>query len=200
MITLDMTGKPCPLPMVHAKQVLTQPESDGVSLLVDDMITVQNLHKMAEHMGYFFSYTASSSGFLAVISQKEPAPDEFSSPSIESTLLPKEDCILLITKDQLGTGDHILGSMLLRGLIFSLTELSTPPKAILFMDLGIHLVIKHSAALHDLQILSERGCEILACATSLNYYATAECLAVGKAADMFYLTRYLTSGIRVVSL
>ena len=54
MNLLDMTGKPCPIPVVQAKKLLAQPDVTGVTVLVDNNIAVQNLEKMAIVLQYTF--------------------------------------------------------------------------------------------------------------------------------------------------
>jgi len=56
MIQLDMRGQSCPIPVVKAKKALKQPGAAGVSVLVDNKIAVENLQKMADGLGYDFSF------------------------------------------------------------------------------------------------------------------------------------------------
>jgi len=56
MITIDMQGQSCPIPVVEAKKTLKQPGVTGVSVLVDNRIAVENLQKMAKGLGSYFSY------------------------------------------------------------------------------------------------------------------------------------------------
>lgn len=54
--TTDMSGQPCPIPVISAKKALTEPGADGVSVLVDNITAVRNLGKMAAGSGYGFPW------------------------------------------------------------------------------------------------------------------------------------------------
>jgi len=60
MKTIDVLGKSCPIPVIEAKKVLAEQETDGVIVKVDNITAVQNLERMAGGYGYTFSYTGHS--------------------------------------------------------------------------------------------------------------------------------------------
>ena len=53
---LDMIGEPCPIPVTKAKEALADPGVDGVDVMVDNIMAVRNLEKMADGEGHDFSY------------------------------------------------------------------------------------------------------------------------------------------------
>ena len=210
MNTLDMRGFPCPIPIIRAKKELEQADSDGVIVLADNMETVQNLKKMSDGLGYEFSYTQrDENGFEATISKRGdtavPEPEtHIPVPKTEIKTAPSvqdgERVIVLITGDQIGAGCEELGKILIKGFLFSLSELSVPPTAIIFMNSGVRLAVEGSNAVEDLRTLVKKGTKVLACGTCLNYYKLTEKLSVGEVTDMFSITGYLVSAARLITL
>jgi TusA-related sulfurtransferase len=72
MKTLDMRGNPCPIPVVNAKKVLAEQGADGVVVLVDNFVAVQNLEKMAKGTGCGFSYNDEGASVYKVTVTKDP--------------------------------------------------------------------------------------------------------------------------------
>lgn len=200
MKQLDMTGNPCPIPVVRAKKELENPGSDGVVVLVDNIVAVQNLEKMAKGLGHVFSYEQEGESCYLVSIGKECdyVPDE--TPRVASAEHDNQRATILITKDQMGSGSEELGCILIKGFIFSLTELPVVPKAVIFLNSGVRLAVEGSNTLMDLQNLAKAGTRILACGTCLNYYELAEKLAVGEVADMFGITSLLAGPGKLITL
>lgn len=203
MTLLDMQGNPCPIPVIQAKKELEKPESEGVQVLVDNIVAVQNLEKMAKGLGYTFSYEAEGDSLFRVAIGKNGMP----APKVEA--VPVSACepspevgapTVLITKDRMGSGSEELGRILIKGFIFSLTELTPRPKAVLFLNSGVTLAIEGSNTLSDLQALADSGTKVLACGTCLNYFNLTDQLAVGEVADMFGITSHLAAPGKLITL
>ena len=111
-----------------------------------------------------------------------------------------EGVTVLVTKDMMGDGSEELGRILIKGFIFSLTELPVLPKAVIFLNSGVRLAVEGSNTLADLQKLSDAGATILACGTCLNYYGLTEKLAVGEVTDMFGITGHLAAPGKLITL
>jgi selenium metabolism protein YedF len=206
MTQLDMMGNPCPIPVIRARKELEKPDSDGVLVLVDNIVAVQNLEKMAKGLGYVFSYESDGDALFRVSIGKDGASMPRAVPIPKDTLLaaPAQDktdgVTVLITKDMMGDGSEELGRILIKGFIFSLTELPVLPKAVIFLNSGVRLAVEGSNTLADLQKLSDAGATILACGTCLNYYSLTEKLAVGEVTDMFGITGHLAAPGKLITL
>lgn len=203
MKTIDMRGNPCPIPVITAKKELAQAQEDGVHVWVDNIVAVQNLEKMANGMGYKYSHVQQDESFMVTISKtdghnpNECAPCEEIPAAAQSTA---EGVTVLITSDQMGRGSEELGKILIKGFVFSLTELPVPPKAVIFLNSGVQLVVNGSNTVPDLQTLQDKGTSILACGTCLNYFALTEQLAIGEITDMFGITEHLASATNLITL
>lgn len=203
MQPLDMLGQPCPIPVIKAKNALAQPGCDGVVVAVDNIVAVQNLEKMANGFGYGFSYTQqgekhydvaiTTSGVIATV---EPAGESAAAPTVTDGA----GLTVLITSDAMGSGSEELGKILIKGFLFSLTELPTPPERVIFLNAGALLTAEGANTVPDLLTLEGLGCEILTCGTCSNYYQLQDKLAVGSLTDMFGIAARLASASRLISL
>lgn len=202
MNTLDMRGVPCPIPVVKAKKELERADAKGVVLIVDNLVAVQNLQKMADGKGHAFSYTNRDENTFEVAILKSGNTVDTDENHMNSVLAPRntDDVTVLISSDKLGDGSDELGKILIKGFLFSLTELTVPIRAVVFINGGVKLATKGSNAISDLRDLGEKGVKILACGTCLNYYGITDELAVGEIADMMTIAEHLASASRLVTL
>lgn len=200
-VTLDMLGQPCPIPVIQSKKELAKPEVNTVLAMVDNKMAVENLKKMATGLGYQYSVQEMGSNYAVTLAKTEEGLcvecQPMEEPSVPETT---GASTVLITSNQMGRGSEALGKLLIKGFIFSLSQLEQPPKAVLFLNSGVELVVEGSNALADLQVLVDRGTEICACGTCLNFYELAEQLAVGKIVDMYAITQALTSAEKLITL
>ena len=194
MDILDMRGKPCPIPVVKAKRALEHPETTGVAVLVDNLIAVQNLEKMAVGTGYDVSYTERNGDHCVTLSKRGEATP------LRPVPIRATGDTLLIGTDRLGQGDDDLGKILLKGFLFSLTEIASPPSTVILLNSGVHLAAKGSNMVDDLQTLVAVGTEIMVCGTCAQFYGIQDSLAVGTIRDMMEIATALSEADKVVSL
>lgn len=191
--TLDMRGKPCPIPVIEAKKALASAASgDTVEVLVDNDAARQNLQKMAEGMGHGFSHEAGADGaILTVISVDEAC----------GLAVPEgQGLVVAIGRDAMGHGNDDLGRNLMKAFIFSLTELDAPPEHILFYNGGAALTCEGSAALADLAALEKKGAAISTCGACLNFYGIADKLRIGSVTNMFAIASAMAQAKRLINL
>lgn len=205
MKVLNMTGKPCPIPVVEARKALE--ENPEVTVRVDNVVAVQNLEKMAKGKGLSFTYTPQEKGIYAVVLTATLAEGNTASEAVSAEKLPatmpaepSQGATLLITKSYLGEGAEELGKILMKGFLFTLTEWDTPPQTVLFLNSGVQLVCEGSNALEDLRTLAERGTSICACGTCLNYFGLTEKLAIGQVVDMMAISGALAGAGRLITI
>jgi len=217
MKILDMRGQPCPIPVVNAKKALAEPSDEahsaysgrvsppvpaakGVVVLVDNMVAVQNLEKMAKGTGCAFSYEEDGSAFkVKIVKDKnsELADSQLPRTVDEPSELPatkkegQRGPVVYISSDSMGRGAEDLGQLLAKGFIFSLTQLDPPPEAVIFLNSGVRLTTEGANTVPDLKALEEKGVGIYTCGTCAAYYKTN--LAVGSIVDMMTITNLLAS-------
>jgi selenium metabolism protein YedF len=198
-----MRGKPCPIPVVNAKKALA--EQEGVTVIVDNVIAVQNLEKMAAGSGWGFSYTQEGESRYTATIIKDPHKTRQEVPAEPLPKDPAPGCgkqgpVVLVTADTMGRGSEELGRLLIKGFIFSLTQLHPLPEALIFLNGGAHLTTKGANTLEDLKALEAQGTEIYTCGTCANYYHLTEALAVGSLTDMLNISGKLAKASSVITL
>jgi len=205
MITLNMLGKPCPIPVVEAKKALLQ--GQDVMVLVDNAIAVQNLEKMAAGLGHGFSYEQKSEAeYTVAIMVKNPDGQQASCQVMAPTAAPDEapsaagGQIFLITGDQIGISAEEPGKKLMQTFLYSLAQLPKAPEIILLINAGVKLAAQGSEVLDNLKAIAEHGADIRSCGQCLTYYGLTEKLAVGKITNMMEIVELLTSSRRTVTI
>ena len=203
MITVNAIGDTCPLPVVKAKNAIKELGGSGtVEVLVDNEIAVQNLAKMAQQKGYGCkSKKVSSNEFHVTLEVGEAA----AATGVEDipevcAVVPaaQKKVVVAINSARMGHGHDELGTVLMKGFIFALTQQDVLPSAVLFYNGGANLTIEGSASLEDLKNLEAQGVEILTCGTCLNYYNVSDKLAVGEVTNMYAIVEKLTQADLVV--
>jgi selenium metabolism protein YedF len=214
MKTLDMQGQPCPIPVVKAKEVLAERDEDGVVVVVDNFVAVQNLEKMAKGTRCGFSYAEEGALYRATLlkwsnsgpfSDAQPAeavdkPSETADKPSEAAGGAKKGPVVLITADSMGRGEEELGRMLIKGFVFSLTRLDPLPEAVIFLNGGARLTTEGANTVPDLKTLEEKGTGIYTCGTCANYYKLTEALAVGSIVDMMNIVTRLGKASAVITI
>lgn len=207
-----MRGNPCPIPVVNAKKALAEEGADGVVVTVDNFVAVQNLEKMAKGTGCGFSYvdegadTVGPASIYKVTIVKDPAKAFKDTPEASAAVEApnaedgKKGPVALITADSMGRGAEDLGKLLIKGFIFSLTQLNPLPEAVIFLNAGARLTTEGANTVPDLKVLEERGTNIYTCGTCANYYKLTESLAVGSIVDMMKITNTLAKASGVITL
>lgn len=195
MKTLNMVGKPCPIPVIEAKKALRKVKAgQSVVLLVDNAIAGQNLEKMALGQGHQFrSELTEAEYFLVTITAGQ-------SGSVAATGEESGDLVVAISRDSLGEGHVDLSRTLMKAFINSLTELDYPPQYLLFFNGGAFLTTEGSTVLEDLEKLVERGTIITTCGACLNFYKLTEKLKVGSVTNMYAIAGTMAQAGRLINL
>ena len=203
MIKVNAMGDACPLPVVKAKNAIKELGGAGiVEVKVDNEIAVQNLAKMAKQKGYGMkSHKISATEYDVTLEVGEgaAATGVEDIPEVCAVVPTAEKKIVVaINSARMGHGHDELGTVLMKGFIFALTQQDKLPTTILFYNGGANLTIEGSASLEDLKNLEAQGVEIMTCGTCLNYYNVADKLAVGEVTNMYAIVEKLTQADLVV--
>ena len=196
MKTIDAFGKPCPVPVIETKKSLAEHDVDSVIVKVDNIIAVQNLEKMAKGYGYNFSYVEKANDSYEALINKDGENPPQAAPG--STLT--SGLAVVISRDTMGDGAAELGKILLKGFIYSLTELPVPPRLVAFLNSGAYLTSAEANTIDDLKALEAKGTEILTCGTCINYYKLKEKPAVGSVANMYEITERMAAADSVINI
>jgi selenium metabolism protein YedF len=106
--------------------------------------------------------------------------------------------VIQVTSPTMGQGNDELGSLLLRGFLKTLPNVTPRPQVVVCYNSGVTLCCVGSPVLEELRALVASGATVLACGTCLNYLKLADQLAVGRVTDMLEITTVLSTAGRVV--
>ena len=218
--TIDVTGKPCPIPAIEAKKALAGPGAGGALVIVDNIVAVQNLEKMAIGCGYGFSYCGNASGGYDVTigvagevageGAEEVAGEvaESVTGNVTGNVTGKADLnaanptgglVVAIGRDEMGGGAEDLGKILIKGFLYALSELPVAPESVIFFNSGARLTSAGSNAVDDIKKLEAKGAAILTCGTCVDYYGLPA-PAVGDIADMYAIAERMANAAKVLNI
>lgn len=189
MVKVDAIGQVCPVPIIMTKNALKDIEEGQVEVSVDNRISLENLQKMSKEMGYDYTVEESGDIFKIVINKMRESVELRES---------EENTVVVIDSLHMGKGDVELGRILMKGFIYTLSEIEELPKTILFYNEGVKLAIEGAESLQDLKSLEERGVEILSCGTCLNFYGITEKLRVGSVTNMYTILERQMKATRMI--
>lgn len=106
---------------------------------------------------------------------------------------------VFVTASILGKGDDSLGELLIRNFFLTLSESDAVPEYILLINGGVHLAAEGSPVLDTLDILSEKGAQVMSCGTCLDFYKLKEKLKVGTVTNMYTIRDILVEA-KVITL
>jgi selenium metabolism protein YedF len=92
--------------------------------------------------------------------------------------------VFLIQSEVLGRGAERLGSILMANFLRLLGESEQKPGVMIFWNAGVRLLCQGSKVIDHVKRLEEKGVEILACTTCLEYLDLLDKLQVGKPTTM----------------
>lgn len=187
--TVDATGLACPLPVIETKKALKDMSQGVLEVIVDNVISLQNLEKMAKQMGLSYTLeTESDTRHSIYMTVGEGVVEEPRAEGREPEIVSGTKVVVL-SSETMGSGDDKLGRVLMKGFIYALTELDRLPDKVLLYNSAVKLSVKGSDSLIDLQKLADAGVEILNCGTCLNFYELTEELAVGSVTNMYEIVQ-----------
>jgi selenium metabolism protein YedF len=193
---IDSRGLPCPQPVLNTKKALEelagQDESAFIlTVLVDNEVAKENVTRYARTSGYRAEAEKKGDLFMIIIEPGEGRQNNFLSTaepdaaSYCSCEAPASKTVYLFKSKTLGEGSEELGSILMRGFIFTIKETNPLPAKMLFMNGAVYLTTEGSPVLEELQELEKLGIEIYSCGTCLDYFQLKDKLQVGNITNMY---------------
>lgn len=200
MIYIDARGEACPIPVVKAKRALdTAGAGEVLEIHVDNDAAVQNLRKMAGNQGCpFQSEQPEEKHFVVRITADGSVAETVNEAVQPVSPVDQSGAIAVISSAVMGTGNDELGTVLMKGFIYALSQLEQLPRKILFYNGGVTLTSVGSDSLEDLRLMAEQGVEIMSCGTCLNYYQLTEKLQVGQVCNMYDIAQAMVQAAKII--
>jgi selenium metabolism protein YedF len=194
---VDCRGLACPQPVIQTKKAMA--EAEKVTTIVDNDTAKMNVSRMASKEGYAVDVEEKDDGIYLYISKEGAVPGEAAAPAPMAEA-PVGPTVVFVPSDGVGRGDDELGGILIRSFLHTLNEVEPLPSTVIFINTGVKLTVEGSPVLEDLQLLEQRGVNILACGTCLGYFELKEKLAVGEISNMYTIAETLLSAENLVAL
>ena len=196
---VDARGLTCPLPVINTKnKIETMKSGESVTVLVDNEIAVQNLTKFAGVREYDIrAEKTADNDYQVVITIGEPETGS-SQDEISCVMPAKRSSVVVISSDQMGSGEEELGRALMKAFVFALTKQDVLPETVLLYNRGAFLSCDGSDSLEDLKTLEAQGVEILTCGTCLNYYKLTDRLAAGSVTNMYDIVGIMSGASAII--
>ena len=196
MITVNAIGDACPIPVVKTLNAIKELKgADVIETLVDNEIAVQKKGCPVK------SEKISDKEFKVIIEVGEAAlaaPIDTDNVVCELPKSGKKNTVVVISSKAMGHGGDELGTALMKGFIFALSQQEQLPTTILFYNGGANIPVEGSVSLEDLKNMEAQGVEILTCGTCLNFYGLTDKLAVGEVTNMYTIVEKMTGADLIV--
>ena len=198
--TLDCCGLACPQPVIKTKEALEG--GDGPLLvIVDNEASRDNVTRFARSRGCKVSVQNTDAGHFALhIVPGTPVQEEkFDAAEYACPVPAGPKMVYVISADSMGRGSDELGWALLQTYIQTIEQVDPLPSKILFYNSGVKLVTAQSGALDALRSLQEKGVEILACGTCLDFFKLKSEIQIGQISNMYDIMSAMSEADKVVS-
>lgn len=200
MIEIDARGENCPKPVIMTKKALESiGAGEGIVTIVDNEMAKENVSKLLKSMDIDFKVDQKEGDYYITAGsvEVEIAGAGAKKDSDENV---SKNTVIMFDKDKMGHGNDELGAVLIKGFIYTLTELEELPSALLFVNSGIKLTTTGSAVIEDIKQLEARGVEVLSCGTCLDYYGLQDGLEVGGVTNMYTIVEKLMEASNTIKL
>ncbi len=199
-VELDCKGLPCPQPVIQTKEALER-GAGNIKVIVDNKASRENIARFAQSRNCDVTIQNLASGcYLLTLDAAKASDTQHFDPSEYDCAVPAGGgLVYVIASDSMGRGSDELGWALLQTYIQTLEKIEPLPRKILFYNAGVKLLTEGSGALDALQKLQQRGVDLLACGTCLDYFKLKSALQVGSISNMYEIMTSMSEADRVVS-
>ena len=194
---IDARGENCPKPFIMTKKALDKLETGTIVTIVDNEVAKENVSKLADSLNLTYNVEQKEEDFYIEIVKNE---GDTGSVILEPQCGELKDRVVLFTKDKMGHGNDKLGRILIKGYIYTLTELDEKPKTLLFLNSGVLLTTGDAETISDLKKLEDLGVKIFSCGTCLDYYHVKDDLKVGEIVNMYVIANELNDAENTITL
>jgi len=195
LIEIDARGLACPKPVVNTKKELDKLEKGIVIVTVDNSIAKENILKLSSSSNCEAKITKDEEDLIVIEIKKG------NNVIIENKKNNElENKCIFISSDKMGEGNDELGEVLIKGFIYTLTEVKPYPRNIIFVNSGVKLTTINESTIENLRILEEYGVNIISCGTCLDYYNVKDKLQVGSISNMYNIVEVLTNSQNTISI
>jgi selenium metabolism protein YedF len=202
MKTIDCRGLNCPEPVLKTKQALEEGAPAGLTIIIDNEGSKNNVERFARSQGCTATATALADGSYEVAITGVPAAaatQDVDPSAFACTPAGDGHLICIVPADSMGRGSDELGWALLQNYVKTLKELSPLPAKIFFYNSGVKIVATDNKAVEAVIEMEQRGVEIWACGTCLEFFHLETELKVGRITNMFDIVNSMAKASHIIS-
>lgn len=198
---IDARGRPCPQPVLMTKKAVDAGETELV-VIVDNDGSAQNVRRFAEKEGFSVEIEKDGPDFKVKLKKEGTrVPSQAAEITCETGAWKiNRGQVVLIKSDKIGIGSEELGGILVKSLINTLADNSDLPERIVLINSGVKLVCEGSDLIEAFSKIEEKGVEILACGTCLNYFELQDKIKAGRISNAYEILNALLEAQRVIDL
>ena len=201
MKVIDAVGKACPMPVIMAKKEIDG-GADEFLITIDNQIAVENLKRLAKSQGFEVTVQQKEETYQVIFAksceQCEDLLQEYEKEQEQTET--KTKYVVFVGKEYIGDGDLTLGRSLMQMFFYTLSQSEDLPKSIVFMNGGVKLPVEEEQCVEHLQVLKEKGVNLLVCGTCLNFYGIAEQLKIGTISNMYDIVSEMQNAGKVITV
>ena len=188
MNIIDCKGLACPMPVIRTKKYFDLEDSKEALVIVDNEVAKNNILRLAKGINLNSSFIEEEGLYKIQLSRGEIKDVKVSNANegLNNISLPSAPTILVAT-NLLGNGDDRLGETLMKVYINTLVESEILPENLIFINGGVKLTCTGSDVLDSLNVMKEKGVNIISCGACLDFYNLKEELKVGEIGNMYQI-------------
>lgn len=189
--TVDARGLACPEPVIMTRRALDSQDVNEVLAIVDSQAALENISRMVRTMNLGSMVEEQDGLFYINITKSEAVPQKQSL---------KGGAVVLVKSNVLGQGDDQLGSILMKGFMYTLTQMEGELGTLIFLNGGVLLTTAGSEMLEHIKNLEKNGVEVVSCGTCLDFYGLTDKLEVGSIGNMYTITEEIFHARKLIVL
>ena len=189
--TIDARGLACPEPVIMTKKALDSLAVGEVLAIVDNKAALENISRMVKTLNLESMVEEQDGSFYINIVKDELQTEK------ENV---RGNTVVLVKGNVLGQGDDKLGSILMKGFMYTLTQIEGEIKTLIFLNSGVLLTTSGSELIEHIKQLETNGVEVLSCGTCLDFYGVTDKLEVGTVGNMYSIVEDMLHSSKVIVL
>ncbi|MGL6063639.1 MAG: sulfurtransferase-like selenium metabolism protein YedF [Fusobacteriaceae bacterium] len=189
---VNAIGKVCPLPVIMTKNALKEITEGFLEVTVDNLTASQNIEKLCKEIKMISTLEKKDDLYIIQIEKKILLNE------IEEKKEDRNNVVVVIDSTEMGKGKEELGKILMKGFIYTLTELETLPTSVILYNAGVLLGVQGSDSEEDLKKLEELGVSIFLCGACTNFYNVTEKIKIGTITNMYNILNIQMKGDKII--
>jgi selenium metabolism protein YedF len=200
MKEIDARGLACPAPVLQTKAALQDEIPAGVTVVVDNPASQQNVQRFLESQGFQTVLEKRGDDYLVVGSCGPEARNQ-----VRTSPKPKQEAgaqkiMVMCATDRIGFGDDDLGLKLMVNFLRTLNEMGPDLWRLVLVNNGVKLAVDGSEVVGDLKALEDGGLNILVCGTCLSHFNLLDEKQVGETTNMLDIVTAMQLADHVITL